>query len=140
MVSRCHISSCFYCLNVVPNAYMNVPLGWKMHLAWFRISAPFSQLGSVLLDEMPFFPALVRNLEQTMDGECDADFGLKQNHSCANPTCTFGEISFFCSHESPSPAPARHHHPRKKTGLGQSWSLMGTITQSCEARNVPMRL
>lgn len=43
-------SSCFYCLNFVPNAYMNVALGWKMHLALSLFSALFSQLGSFLLD------------------------------------------------------------------------------------------
>lgn len=42
-----------------------------------------------------------------MDGECDADFGLKQNHSCTNLTCIFGEIPFFCLHASPNPAPAK---------------------------------
>lgn len=39
MVSWCHSSSCFYCLNFVPNAHMNVALGWKMHLAWSLISS-----------------------------------------------------------------------------------------------------
>lgn len=103
VVSWCHISSCFYCLNFVPNAYMNVALSWKMHLTWSLISALFSQLGSLLLDG-------------------NASFSCTAEEPGANQTLAFSKII-------PVPVPLAHLMRYLPSVLSHPLLLPGTTTQ-----------
>lgn len=92
------------------------------------------------LMEMPVFPALMRNLEQTMDSECDADFDLQQNHSCPNPTCRFGEISSACLLSHPLFLPDTTTQERKKEDIWDRAGLQWAPSVLCVCRSVPTRL